>query len=119
MATISEFEVFGNAGSVATLNNYPNQAIVSGVGDVRRDLPLNSFTDRYSDSFIAEVSAFVDAILRDAPVPVSGEDGRGAVLMALAAAQSHREHRPVRLEEVLEGVTQLEAKPLSASSFPS
>ncbi len=96
-------EVFGSGGSIATLNNYPNQAIVSGFGDVRRDLPLNSTTDRYTDSFIAEVSAFVDAILRDAPVPVSGKDGRVAVLMALAAAQSHREHRPIRLDEVLVG----------------
>jgi myo-inositol 2-dehydrogenase/D-chiro-inositol 1-dehydrogenase len=94
-------EVFGNAGSIATLNDYPNQAIISGVGGVRRDLPLNSFTDRYSDSLVAELSAFVDAILRDAPVPVSGEDARVAVLMALAAAQSYREHRPVRLEEVM------------------
>jgi myo-inositol 2-dehydrogenase/D-chiro-inositol 1-dehydrogenase len=74
---------------------------VSGFADVRRDLPLNSFADRYTDSFIAEISAFVDAILRDAPVPVSGDDGRAAVLIALAAAQSHREHRPIRLDEVM------------------
>jgi myo-inositol 2-dehydrogenase/D-chiro-inositol 1-dehydrogenase len=94
-------EVFGSGGSIATLNNYPNQAIVSGFADVRRDLPLNSFADRYTDSFIAEISTFVDAILRDAPVPVSGDDGRAAVLIALAAAQSHREHRPIRLDEVM------------------
>ncbi len=96
-------EVFGSKGSIGTLNNYPNQAIVSDSAGVRRDLPLNFVMDRYMDSFIAEVSAFVDAILRDAPVPVSGEDGRIAVVMALAAAQSHREHRPVRLDEVLVG----------------
>jgi len=94
-------EVLGSAGSIATLNNYANQAIVSDNTGVRRDVPLNFFMDRYTDSFIAEVSAFVDAILRDAPVPVSGEDGRISVVMALAAAQSHREHRPVRLDEVL------------------
>ncbi|RPJ57761.1 MAG: inositol 2-dehydrogenase [Acidobacteria bacterium] len=96
-------EVFGSAGSIVTLNNYPNQAIVSGFADVRRDLPLNSYMDRYTDSFVTELSAFVDAILRNAPVPVSGEDGRIAVVTALAAGQSHREHRPVRLDEVLVG----------------
>ncbi len=96
-------EVLGRKGSIATVNSYPNQVIVSDGTGIRRDLPLNSFTDRYMDSFIAELSAFVDAILRDAPVPVSGQDGRMAVLMALAAAQSHREHRSVRLDEVLVG----------------
>ena len=94
-------EVFGSGGSIATLNNYANQAIVSDSTGVRRDLPLNFFMDRYTDSFVAELSAFVDAILRDAPVPVSGKDGRIPVVMALAAAQSHREHRPVKLDEVL------------------
>lgn len=94
-------EVFGTKGSVTTRNNYPNQTIISDSAGIRRDLPLNSFADRYTDSLVAELSSFVDAILRDAPVPVSGEDDRVAVLMALAAAQSHREHRPVKLEEVM------------------
>ncbi|RPI25529.1 MAG: inositol 2-dehydrogenase [Acidobacteria bacterium] len=93
-------EVLGSKGAIATLNNYPNQAIVSDAESVRRDLPLNFFMDRYTDSFIAEVSVFVDAILRDAPVPVSGNDARLPVVMALAAAQSHREGRPVRLSEI-------------------
>jgi len=96
-------EVFGRGGSIATLNNYPNQAIISSNSGVRRDVPVGFFLDRYTDSFIAEISGFVDAILRDAPVPVSGEDARVAVVMALAATQSYREHRPVRLDEVLVG----------------
>jgi len=63
-------------------------------------LPLNFFRDRYTDSFVAEVSAFVEAVLNDRPVPVSGRDGRIPVAMALAAAKSHKEHRPVALTEV-------------------
>ncbi|MFB3902852.1 MAG: inositol 2-dehydrogenase [Acidobacteriota bacterium] len=96
-------EVFGSRGSIMTLNSYPNQAIVCDSSGVRRDVPLSSFMDRYSDSFVAELSAFTDAILRDAPEPVTGEDARMAVVTALAAAQSHREHRPVRLDDVLVG----------------
>jgi len=94
-------EVLGSKGSIVTQNNYPNQAILSDAHSVRRDLPLNFFMDRYTESFVAEIAAFVDAILRDAPVPVSGNDGRLPVVMALAAAQSYREHRPVRLDEIL------------------
>jgi myo-inositol 2-dehydrogenase/D-chiro-inositol 1-dehydrogenase len=93
-------EVLGSMGSVATLNNYPNQAIVSDGQSIRRDLPLNFFMDRYTDSFRAEVSEFVDAVLHDKPVPVGGHDGRVPVVMALAAQKSHRENRPVRLEEI-------------------
>jgi myo-inositol 2-dehydrogenase/D-chiro-inositol 1-dehydrogenase len=62
-------------------------------------LPLNFFLERYADSFIAENAAFVDAVLHDKPVPVSGEDGRAPVVMALAARRSYEENRPVRLRE--------------------
>ena len=93
-------EVLGSKGSIATLNNYPNQAILSDGQNVRRDLPLNFFMDRYTESFVTEVAAFVDAVLHDGPVPVGGIDGRVSVVMALAAAKSHREGRPVLLREI-------------------
>jgi len=93
-------EVLGSKGAIATQNNYPNQAVISDGRTIRRDLPLNFFMDRYTDSFVAEVSAFVEAVLNDRPVPVSGRDGRIPVAMALAAAKSHKEHRPVALTEV-------------------
>ena len=40
------------------------------------------------------------AVLEGAPVPVTGPDSRVPVVMALAAAKSLQEHRPVRIEEV-------------------
>ncbi len=93
-------EVLGSKGSISTLNNYPNQAIISDGTTIRRDLPLNFFMERYTDSFVAEVSAFVEAVLEGKPVPVSGADGRIPVAMALAAAKSHKENRPVALAEI-------------------
>jgi myo-inositol 2-dehydrogenase/D-chiro-inositol 1-dehydrogenase len=93
-------EILGSAGSIATANNYPNQAVVSGAESVRRDLPLNFFMDRYLDSFANEMRAFVEAVLEDKPTPVTGIDGRIPVVMALAARKSYDERRPVRLEEV-------------------
>jgi myo-inositol 2-dehydrogenase/D-chiro-inositol 1-dehydrogenase len=93
-------ELLGSSGAISIQNNYPNTAIISDVQSVHRDLPLHFFTERYSESFVAEMAAFVDAILRDTPVLVTGNDGRVPVVMALAAKKSLTEHRPVRLSEV-------------------
>ena len=47
-------EILGGQGAVQTDNNYPNAAIISGADRVSRDLPLNFFMERYTDSFLAE-----------------------------------------------------------------
>jgi myo-inositol 2-dehydrogenase / D-chiro-inositol 1-dehydrogenase len=93
-------EAFGSGGAINTANNYPNAATISDAQSVRRDLPLNFFMERYTESFLREMQAFVQAVLRDEPVPVTGQDGRAPVVMALAAQKSHRENRPVRLSEI-------------------
>ncbi len=93
-------EILGSAGSIATENCYPNEATVSTATEIRRDLPLNFFMDRYAESFVAEASAFIDAVLESRPAPVNGYEGRIPVVMGLAARKSYDEHRPVRLEEV-------------------
>src|SRR2546429_449297 len=76
---------------------FPNAAIFSDSRAVHRDLPLNFFMERYTQSYLAEMAAFVDAIADDAPVPVSGQDGRTAVVLSLAAQRSHRENQPIRI----------------------
>ena len=76
------------------------RALISDAQSVRRDLPLNFFMERYAESYLREMQAFVQAVLRDEPVPVTGHDGRVPVVMALAAQKSHRENRPVRLSEI-------------------
>ena len=93
-------EILGSQGSIATGNCYPNQAVISTATAVRRDLPLNFFMDRYTDSFANELRAFVGAVLEDKPTAVTGIDGRIPVVMGLAARRSYDERRPVRLEEV-------------------
>ncbi len=90
-------EVLGSGGMVATSNNFESNAVISDAKSVRRDLPLNFFLERYTDSYIAEMAAFVDCILDDTAPPVTGEDGRAALVLGLAAARSASENRPVRL----------------------
>jgi len=93
-------EILGSKGAIATENCYPNQAILSTGTTIQRDLPLNFFMERYSQSFVSELKAFVQAVVQDKPVPVNGADGRIAVVMALAARKSFDERRPVQLKEV-------------------
>jgi myo-inositol 2-dehydrogenase/D-chiro-inositol 1-dehydrogenase len=93
-------EVFGSAGSAQAENNFPNNTIISGERTIYRDLPLNFFVERYTDSYINEMRAFVDAVIHDRPVPVTGLDGRIPVVMGLAARRSVELNRPVRLSEI-------------------
>jgi myo-inositol 2-dehydrogenase/D-chiro-inositol 1-dehydrogenase len=90
-------EVLGSRGMLATGNAYPNTAVISDARGVRRDLPLHLFLERYVESYRAEMAAFVDAVLDGTPPPVTGADARAALSLALAALQSHNEHRPVSL----------------------
>ena len=93
-------EVFGSKGKIATENVYPNQATISTCKSVSTDLPLNFFMERYTETFVLELQAFIQAVIEQRPTPVSGMDGRIPVVMALAARKSFDEHRPVRLEEI-------------------
>jgi len=100
-------EILGSKGAISTENCYPNQAILSTSSAVQRDLPLNFFMDRYTQSFASEMGSFVNAVLHDDPIAVNGNDGRIAVVMALAARKSYDERRTVRLEEMAQAETLL------------
>jgi len=93
-------EVFGSGGCVTADNNYPNTAIVSDAGRVHRDLPLNFFIERYVDSYVAEMQAFIECVVEDTDPPVTGVDGRIPVIMGRAARKSYEENRPVKLSEI-------------------
>ena len=93
-------EVFGSDGSICAENNTPNRTIHSDRNGVHTPLPLNFFMDRYIDSYITEMEAFIECIRNDTPPSVSGRDGRIPVVMGLAAQRSLRERRPVALSEI-------------------
>lgn len=95
-------EVFGSGGSVAIANDYPNTAEVHTAEGIRRDKPLHFFLERYNDAYMDETKQFIDSIVEHKAVPVDGNDGLQAELMALAAKWSLRLGRPVKLSEVLE-----------------
>ncbi|MDW8270356.1 MAG: inositol 2-dehydrogenase [Anaerolineae bacterium] len=93
-------EVFGSAGMVAVGNRTPDTHVLSDAHGVHSARPLYFFMERYTESFLAEMTAFVECLVEDKPPPVSGRDGRQAVVIALAAQRSLRERRPVSVAEV-------------------
>ena len=56
------------------------------------------FLERFADAYEAELHAFISSIVEDRPPPVSGADGRAALVMAYAAEASRQESRPIRLD---------------------
>ncbi len=93
-------EVFGSAGGIRIENRHPNTATLSTRESVQRDLPLNFFLERYNESYLAEMREFIQAIRTGGSSPVSGEEARVPVAIALAARLSAQQNRPVKLVEV-------------------
>ncbi len=93
-------EVFGSLGSVADFNELPSTAIISTADGIYSDKPYSFFIERYEHSFVAEIKAFIEAILNDKDPEVSGDDGIKPILIALAADKSYRLNRPVKICEI-------------------
>jgi myo-inositol 2-dehydrogenase/D-chiro-inositol 1-dehydrogenase len=92
-------EVLGSLGMVQMGDGRRTGMTFSGaagrsVETVRGDQEL------FLDAYTAELAAFVDAVHSGTPAPVTGEDARGALAIALAAAESVRSGRPMRIDEV-------------------
>jgi myo-inositol 2-dehydrogenase/D-chiro-inositol 1-dehydrogenase len=94
-------EVFGSGGMVNADNNFPENHRYFSSDGVHGSLPLNFFMDRYLDSYANEMKIFCSAVLDNAEIPVSGNDGLMSVAIAMAAKKSHLENRPVKIAEII------------------
>lgn len=93
-------EAFGSAGAMASQNPTVHAAVRSGpAGTASAPMPW-FFTERYAQSYRAEWAAFVEVLAGGQP-PVTLEDGRACLAIALAATRSAREARPVAMTEFL------------------
>jgi len=93
-------EVFGSGGMAAAANNTPHNDVYVDAEGVHAAKPLYFFLERYMESFIAELKAFVAAVQNDTIPPVGGMDGRIPVVIGMAAKKSYLENRPVKLSEI-------------------
>jgi myo-inositol 2-dehydrogenase/D-chiro-inositol 1-dehydrogenase len=67
---------------------------------IHQSLPLDFFMDRYAASYLNEMKFFIEALQNNQPIPVSGQDGLEAVVIATAAKWSVEKKRPVSIAEV-------------------
>lgn len=93
-------EVFGSKGMTWARNLSPNKTSFADKKGIHSPKPLYFFLERYKESYLLEMQAFVDAILENKPVPVTGLDGKIPILMAKAAQKSLKEKRAVKISEV-------------------
>jgi len=93
-------EVFGSKGCIEVKNDFPNSATLSTADGVVSEKPHYFFLERYQASYVAELKAFVSAVLNDTPPPVTGLDGLQPVLIGAAALRSYKENRPVKIQAV-------------------
>ena len=93
-------EVFGSKGQVAVANVPESNAVLSNSEAVTGDKPQYFFLERYQQSFVRELKSFFEAVINDQQTPVTGQDGLEPVLIAMAAAKSVKENRPITLNEI-------------------
>lgn len=93
-------EVFGSKGRAEVDNDCDTSASLATSEGIFSDKPKYFFLERYTESFITEMGAFISAVLNDQDTAVSVEDGLKPVLIGLAAKKSYQENRPVKISEV-------------------
>jgi myo-inositol 2-dehydrogenase/D-chiro-inositol 1-dehydrogenase len=93
-------EVFGSAGAARAENQATDTVLQSDNAGVHSAKPPRFFMDRYTECYVTEFREFIDCVLNDKTPPVTGEDGRLAVVIGYAAIKSWKENRPVRLSEI-------------------
>lgn len=94
-------EVQCQKGCVTTGNDLENEAVILSADGVSSAKPTWFLTERYTQAFISEAQAFVDAVLNDTDTQVKGIDGLKPVEIALAANKSLAEGRTVKISEIL------------------
>ena len=92
-------EVHGSKGRIMAGNHAPTTVEVANGDAVSVDKPLYFFLERYAAAYKAELAAFVDAVINKKPMPVGAEDGRQAIVLAEAAAESLKSGKSVRLKK--------------------
>jgi predicted dehydrogenase len=89
-------EIVGSKGTifVGTLQQTP--AVFLSANGSSQTL-VDHFLTYFADAYLAEDRDFVQSLLHDKPVRVTGEDGLKALAAAVAAEKSYKQRRPVKV----------------------
>lgn len=94
-------EVFGSKGAVNVQNDTPNTVILADENGQTAEKPLFFYVNRYIASYTDEIHHFLDAIVNDKEITVTGKDGYYSFLIAKGCDLSLKEKRVVRMSEML------------------
>jgi myo-inositol 2-dehydrogenase/D-chiro-inositol 1-dehydrogenase len=97
-------EVLGSAGLAASDNPLVNTSVLRDAGGSKFPALHHFFIERYAESYRLQWEAFVRAVTSGSPPPTTGEDGRAALVLGLAAKKSLALGRAVAVTEVAKGV---------------
>jgi myo-inositol 2-dehydrogenase/D-chiro-inositol 1-dehydrogenase len=92
-------EVLGSGG-MAQMGDGRRTGLVFSDAAGRQIETARGDQELFAGAYVAELAAFVEAVRGGSPAPVTGEDAREALAIAVAAAESVRMGRPVRIDEV-------------------
>jgi len=93
-------EVFGSGGMMKVDNPLKNNTVYYDSDGAHQTRHLDFFIDRYAESYLVEMNSFIQALTKNLPMPITGEDGLKAMILAIAANLSVKENRPVRIDEI-------------------
>lgn len=81
-------EVHGSQGMLRAANRTPTSVEISTSQAISTDKPLYFFTERYQESYAAELDHFLDCIESGNAPDVGADDGRKAMILCEAALKS-------------------------------
>ncbi len=103
-------ELHGTAGTdvVGLDNRLPVRSVEPDVS-YPADAPWEDFIARFGDSYTRELEAFLRVVSGTGSVPATIDDAVASLHIARACALSRREHRPVRVSEIIASTEEAKA----------
>jgi len=93
-------EVFCSNGTAMAENDKENTTVMANPDGFHSSRIPHFFMNRYAPCYVEEVRQFIECVREDKPTPITGKDGRAAVVLGYAAWKSYRENRPVKISEI-------------------
>ena len=90
-------EIVGTKGTITIGHIQQTPLVVMTRAGSSHDL-ISHWLSRFAEAYLREMRDFVQNVLAARPVRVTGRDGRQLLAVAVAAVESFRERRPVRVE---------------------
>jgi inositol 2-dehydrogenase len=89
-------EILGSKGAIFVGSIEQTPAVFLSANGSSQTL-ADHFLSRFADAYLAELRDFVKNLSEDKPLRISGEDGLKALATAVAAENSHKQGKPVKV----------------------